>query len=585
MRDMEMGDVKALTSDGAATSTVAIASTASSGGETIDTPEGCASFSQKEPAVSMIPKDSTSAATERPTSGTSEPQYPEGLKLITIILALCLAVFLVALDQTIISTAIPKITDHFRSTGDIGWYGSSYLLTKAVLQPSFGRIYSIFSIKYTFLAAIAIFELGSLICATATSSNTLIVGRAIAGAGVGGLFTGSIIIVVYSLPLRKRPLAMGIISSMWGIASVAGPLLGGVFTDKLSWRWCFYINLPIGAFCIAVISLILHINRPSNPSSLTLKQRILKLDLLGTSLLIPAIICLLLPLQWGGSTYPWNSGHIIGLFVTSGCLTLLFIYTQIRLGEAGTLPPFLFQNRNTVCAFIFSAFFGTGFFSLSYYLPVYFQSVKGSSALHAGIQMLPLLIACTISSTGTGALISALGYYTPIMIICMMLFAIGSGLLTTLSLTTSYARNAGFQVLTGLGVGVGFESGIIVAQTVMPIKQIPVAISCVSLFMTLGGAVFVPVSQTLFQNRLVGGIEERAPGLDATAFLDSGVTEIRVLLKPWGQEGQLEKVLEAYVEGLRATFWVSSACAIGGFLAVCGLEWRSVRKEKKEEGH
>ena len=171
------------------------------------------------------------------------------------------------------------------------------------------------------------------------------------------------------------------------------------------------------------------------------------------------------------------------------------------------------------------------------------------------------------------------------MLICMVLFAIGSGLLTTLSVTTSYARNAGFQVLTGLGVGVGFESGIIVAQTVMSNKRIPVAISCVSLFMTLGGAVFVPVSQTLFQNRLVGGIEERVPGLDASAFLDSGVTEIRALLETWGQEGQLEKVLEAYAEGLRATFWVSTACAIGGFLAVCGLEWKSVRKEKKEEGH
>ncbi|KAF7888411.1 uncharacterized protein EAF02_002952 [Botrytis sinoallii] len=568
MLDMEMGDVKA--SDEAVT--IATDSTCSSDRGKIDTPEARNSLSQKEPVVSMIPKDSTPAATEQPVSVSSEPQYPEGLKLVSIILALCLAVFLVALDQTIISTAIPKITDHFKSTGDIGWYGSSYLLTKAALQPSFGRIYSIFSIKYTFLTAIAIFELGSLLCATARSSNMLIVGRAIAGAGVGGLFTGSIIIVVYSLPLRKRPLAMGIISSMWGIASVAGPLLGGVFTQP-----------PIGAFCVAVISLILHINRPNNPSSLTLKQRILKLDLLGASLLIPAIICLLLPLQWGGSTYPWNSGHIIGLFVTSAILTLLFICTQIRLGEAGTLPPYLFQNRNTVCAFAFSAFFGAGFFSLSYYLPVYFQSVKGSSALHAGIQMLPLLLACTVSSTGTGAAISALGYYTPIMLICMVLFAIGSGLLTTLSVTTSYARNAGFQVLTGLGVGVGFESGIIVAQTVMSNKRIPVAISCVSLFMTLGGAVFVPVSQTLFQNKLVEGVEERVPGLDARAFLDSGVTEIRALLETWGQEGQLEKVLEAYAEGLRATFWVSTACAIGGFLAACGLEWKSVRKEK--EGH
>ncbi|KAM0140254.1 hypothetical protein ACHAO1_002485 [Botrytis cinerea] len=555
-----MGNVKV--SNEAAT--IATDLTSSSEREKIDKIEARGSFSPKEPVVSMISKDSSPAATEQQASVSNEPQYPEGLKLVTIILALCLAVFLVALDQTIISTAIPKITDHFKSTGDIGWYGSSYLLTKAALQPSFGRIYSIFSIKCTFLTAIAIFELGSLICATAVSSNMLIIGRAIAGAGVGGLFTGSIIIVVYSF---------------------AGPLLGGVFTDKLSWRWCFYINLPIGAFCVAVISLILHIDRPSNPASLTLKQRILKLDLLGASLLIPAIICLLLPLQWGGSTYPWNSGHIIGLFVTSAVLTLLFICTQIRLGEAGTLPPYLFQNRNTVCAFAFSAFFGAGFFSLSYYLPVYFQSVKGSSALHAGIQMLPLLLACTVSSTGTGAAISALGYYTPIMLICMVLFAIGSGLLTTLSVTTSYARNAGFQILTGLGVGVGFESGIIVAQTVMSNKRIPVAISCVSLFMTLGGAVFVPVSQTLFQNRLVGGIEERVPGLDASAFLDSGVTEIRALLETWGQEGQLEKVLEAYAEGLRATFWVSTACAIGGFLAVCGLEWKSVRKEKKEEGH
>ncbi|KAF7910940.1 uncharacterized protein EAF01_002449 [Botrytis porri] len=168
-----------------------------------------------------------------------------------------------------------------------------------------------------------------------------------------------------------------------------------------------------------------------------------------------------------------------------------------------------------------------------------------------------------MSSTSTGAAISALGYYTSVMLICMVLFAIGSGLLITL-------LNAGFQVLTGLGVGVGFESGIIVAQIMISNKRISMAISYVLLFIMLDGVVFVPVSQTLFQNRLVKGIEKRVLGLDARAFLDS-------------KKGQLEKVLKVYIEGLRAIFWVSMVYDIGELLAVYGLKWKNIRKEKKEE--
>ncbi|KAE9370450.1 MFS toxin efflux pump [Stipitochalara longipes BDJ] len=514
-------------------------------------------------------------------------QYPHGLKLAVILAALCLSVFLVALDQTIIATAIPKITDHFNSIKDIGWYGSAYFLTATALQPTFGRIYTIFNIKFVFICAIVLFELGSLVCATAPSSVALIVGRAIAGMGTGGLFSGAIVILAYCLPLRKRPAAFGLIGGMWGIASVAGPLLGGVFTDRISWRWCFYINLPIGALSILVIVLFLHISRENNPEGLTITQRILKLDLIGASILVPAVVCLLLALQWGGSTYPWRSSKIIGLFVGFGLLAGIFIFSQLKLGDKGTLPPRLFKNRNVAFALAFAFVFGSGFFTLIFYLAIYFQSVKGSTATHAGIQLLPLLISTVLSSMITGGLITVIGTYVPVMLFCMVLFAVGGGMITTFSLTTSFSAWFGYQVLAGLGIGVGFQSGVLVVQTVLPLSDVPVATACVSFFQTLGGALFISVAQTLFQNALLSGIEKNAPQLPAQLFLHSGATQIRQILAELHQEDALEAVLQAYVDGLTHCYWITTACAIAAFFFVCGLQWKSVKKghgQDKKDG-
>lgn len=373
-----------------------------------------------------------------------------------------------------------------------------------------------------------------------------------------------------------------------------------VSSDRISWRWCFYIksvpnlltiprtvltssSLPIGAVAVIVIIFFLHITRENNPDNLTIVQRILKLDLVGASILVPTVVMLLLALQWGGSTYPWKNSRIIGLFVGFGLMAIIFIYSQIKLGDKGTLPPRLFKNRNVVCALSFAFFFGSGFFAIIFYLAIYFQSVQGSSATKAGIQLLPLLISTVLSSIITGGLITAIGYYVPVMIFCMSLFSIGAGLITTFSLTTPFGKWFGYQVLAGAGIGCGFQGGILVVQTVLSLADVPIATACVSFSQTLGGALFIAVAQSLFQNGLLNGIKKYSPQLPAQVFLHSGATQIRQILAQLHQEDQLDAVLQAYVDGLTSTYWITTACAIAAFFSACGLSWRSVKKGHGQE--
>jgi MFS family permease len=247
-------------------------------------------------------------------------------------------------------------------------YGSAYLLTACGFQLIFGKLYTFYPLKWVFLIALGIFEIGSLVCGAAPTSTDLIIGRAVAGLGSAGIFSGAILIIAQSVPLHRRPVYTGIISAMYGIASVAGPLMGGAFTDILTWRWCFYINLPFGGFAAVFILLLLPEPKKDRPARLSLKEQILQMDVEGSLCFLPGVIALLLALQWGGSKYAWSDGRIIGLFIVFGVLLIAFVAIQVWKQEKATVPPRVFMNRSIWSCALYITCFGGSFFIILYYV-------------------------------------------------------------------------------------------------------------------------------------------------------------------------------------------------------------------------
>ncbi|KAJ7200968.1 major facilitator superfamily domain-containing protein [Mycena rebaudengoi] len=549
-----------------------MATRASKEGETLSGDSPSRSFSEKEKIEGAIPGGNE----------LNEDDFPHGIKLVLLTVALCLSVFLVALDDTIIATAIPKITDQFQSLDDVGWYGSSYLLAAAATQLLFGKFYTFLPIKWVYITAVMVFEVGSALCGAAPNSEALIVGRAIAGLGSAGIFTGALIIVAHSVPLTKRPMYTGMIGAMYGIASVAGPLMGGAFTDKVTWRWCFYINLPIGA--VTLIFMIFFFKMPKSadvkPKSMTLMQRINLFDPWGTLVFIPAIVSLLLALQWGGTKYEWNNGRIIGLFVSFGVLFSIFIGIQIWKQDAATVPPRILKHRSIMAGAWYSLCLSASFFILLFYIPIWFQAIKGVSAVQSGIRNLPMILTWVLASLVAGGIITATGYYTPFLYASSVLLAVGAGLLATLKVDSGPARWIGYQIIYGLGGGLGMQQPMIAAQTVLQLADVPVGISILMFTETLGGALFISVGQNVFTNKLVSGLVSKVPGINPTIVLGTGATSIRGAV----DARFLPDVLVVYNQALISAFYVSVAMTALSTIGSAAMEWKSIKGKDIQKG-
>lgn len=309
-----------------------------------------------------------------------------------------------------------------------------------------------------------VFEIGSLICGLASSSKILIVGRAIAGLGSAGLSVGGTSIVSFTVPPKKRPMMLGIIGMTYCIAAVLGPILGGAFTDALTWRWCFYINLPIGGFAAVVLAFFFHLPAAGKPPQELWWKKLLHLDPVGVALAMGSITCFVLALQDGGNTLPWSSGTVIGLIVGFGVLAIVLVGWEIWQGDYAMMLPRLYKQRSLSTTAPYQFFFMGAYIVLLYYLPLYFQSIKGASPIQSGVDNLPLVLAAAVFALAGGIVVAKTGRAQQVMFVGSMLATIAIGLIYTFDINTPRANWIGYQFFVGATMAFAIMHGLSMAQ-------------------------------------------------------------------------------------------------------------------------
>ncbi|KAK5080664.1 hypothetical protein LTR05_008368 [Lithohypha guttulata] len=503
--------------------------------------------------------------------------YPSRKVVLPAMAAVYMAVFLVALDRTIIGTAIPTITNDFKSFGDVAWYESGFLLPLSIFQLSFGLVYKYYSTKWVLLSLVAIFEIGSIICAAAPNSSALIVGRVVQGIGGAGISAGAFLLVSLLVPLQARPKYLGGLGAVFGVASIIGPVLGGYLT-AVSWRWTFWINVPVGALSLALLFFLTTSRPPPTKPADTALGKLKQLDPLGFALIAPAITCLLFAIRWGGSEYSWSNYRVIVLFVVFGVCGVAFVAWQVRQKDKATVPPSIILQRSVLVGCIASIGIGSVLVIYAFYLPIWFQIIQGKSPESSGLSLIPLLLSNVLAVIGGGIATSALGYYTPFLIGGSALLVVGAGLITTWEANVGAGMWIGYQIVAGLGLGLILQQPTVAAQAVLPESDLSRGLSLLQFVNILGGTIFVTVSQTLLDTRLSQGLNNILPNFDPRTISNGDAASLRNLAR----ENDTSKVLKVYNDSTRLIWYLALALSCWISVSSFGMEWKSVKKQDME---
>jgi EmrB/QacA subfamily drug resistance transporter len=434
-----------------------------------------------------------------------------GAALRTVFTALMLGMFLAALDQTIVSTALPTIVGDLGGLNHLSWVVTSYLLASTVSTPVYGKLGDMIGRKPVFLAAILIFLAGSMLAGLSQSMGELIGFRALQGVGAGGLMVGAQAIIADIVPPRERGRYMGLIGSVFAVASVAGPLLGGFLVDNLSWRWVFYVNLPVGALAVLIVVTRLHLHTP------TVRHRI---DYLGVGVLSGGVGALILLTTWGGVQYAWSSSTIVALGVGGLVLLSVFVWWERRVVEP-ILPLHLFRSSVFSVANAMGFTIGMAMFGAIIFIPLFLQIVYGVSPTSSGLRTLPLMAGLLTASILSGRAISRIGRYKAFPIAGTAVLLVGMYLLSLLAVGTASWVASAYMVVVGIGLGLVMQVLVLVVQNDARPQEIGVATSSATFFRSVGGAFGVAIFGTIFASRLSHRLAHLPRSV--TARLGSGV--------------------------------------------------------------
>ncbi|KAF7299910.1 Major facilitator superfamily protein [Mycena chlorophos] len=519
-------------------------------------------------------KPQPQVVTAPPTAPADESLVLTGSRLAVVFTALLFSVLLIALDQTILATALPRIASDFDSFALQGWVATAFVLAQTIFLLFYGQLMRIFPAKYILLSTITLFEAGSLLCALAPNVGALIAGRTVTGFGAAGMFVAVLQIMAQSTRLEDRPRLFSLFGVVFGISSIIGPLIGGAFTDHVTWRWCFYLNLPFGGVTLVVVTLLLKAAPPLGADSVQrtwgyMGRQVLRLDYVGATLVAGAVTSFILALQWGGNTKPWNSAAVIVCLVLGPVIGVITILWEIWLGvERAMVPTTIFKSKSIYAIIFYSILSRFAMLIYTYYIPIYYQAARHRTATQSGIDLLPLMLGTIITMIATGQLVTRWGYYYPFLLVGPVFLAIGSGLLYTLSPSTSGAKVIGFQILAGVGLGLSAQNTLLAMQVEFrskgEAKLLGQASSMASFGQFLGGTLGLGVAEPVFASELTKFLAKYAPDAPAAVVKESPTAIYSAL-----SEAQIPGVVHAYVASLRIVFVlgvpVAALCLLSAF--------------------